>query len=281
MDKHLDSSILVDEPNKRIKVLQYSSADLSFIDQQIEQIAGETGATKLIIYAQKNDVPQLVELGYCIEGIIDGFFNGTNAHMVSRFLTEERATSLAPEVEDEIIRISLSKQEQGEDILPPLPSPYIIRDATESDAEELASLYGLVFATYPTPMHDPVYVGKTMQESTYYSVVEANGQIVCAASAEVTPEFGSAEITDCVTHPDYLGNRLLQYLFPVLEQKMAEKNVFYLYTLTRAQSHGMNITAAKQGYQYRGRLTNNCTIFSGYEDMNIWVKSLRPTKDED
>ncbi|MGC5325165.1 putative beta-lysine N-acetyltransferase [Brevibacillus sp. SYSU BS000544] len=280
MDKQWEASILVDEPNKRIKVLQYQSVDIAAIDQHIEQRAGEIGVTKLIIYARKRDVSEFMNLGYRLEGTIDGFFNGINAQMVSRFLTDERSTSQAPEAEDEIVRISLSKQETGVEKLPPLPDQYIIREASVEDAEEMAFLYGLVFKTYPTPMNDPSYVKKTMQESTFYSVVEANGRIVCAASAEVTPEYGSAEITDCVTHPDYLGNGLLQYLFPVLEQKMDAMNIFYLYTLTRAQSHGMNITAAKQGYQYRGRLVNNCTIFSGYEDMNIWVKPLRETSDE-
>lgn len=272
-------NIVLDSINKRVKVLSYRSTDVEDIHQEIERLAIDNEATKLIIYAKQSDVSTWVALGYVAEGIIDGFDNGRDAHMMSRFLNRERSESKAHELEEEILHICLAKQMEPQGKLE-LPSAYTSREATIEDAEELAALYRQVFATYPTPMDDPEYVRKTFQESTFYQVIEFNGQIVCAASAEVTPEYGSAEITDCATHPDHLGNSLLKYLFPLLEQKMLEKGVFYLYTLTRAQSHGMNITAAKQGYRYRGRLVNNCTIFSGFEDMNIWVKPLKQTRDE-
>lgn len=278
MEKESSRSILIDIPNKRIKVLEYQREEIEEIDRELEQMAKQLDATKLIIYAKKADVPEYIRLNYRFEGMIDGFFQGTNAHMLARYLSEERALSKAPELADEIVKISLSKL--PEPSMPPLPSKYKLRQARLDDADKLAALYGLVFKTYPTPMDQPEYVRKTMHQGTCYYVIETDGQIVSAASAEVTHEYGSAEITDCATHPDYLGNGLLKYLFPALEEKMRETGVYYLYTLTRAQSHGMNITAAKQGYQYRGRLVNNCTIFSGFEDMNIWVKPLKETRDE-
>jgi beta-lysine N6-acetyltransferase len=269
--------LVVDHRNRRVKLHLYDSGRIGEMDGVMRRLAREAEATKLIVYGKKKDVPQWLSLGYRQEGTIDGFFRGENAQMLSCFLTEERAVSAAPQVAEDILQLSLAKAGRGE--AKPLPPGYSLRAATPADADELARLYRLVFATYPTPMDDPDYVRRTMSKSTYYVVAEHDGRIACAASAEVTERFGSAELTDCATHPDHVGKGLLQPLFAALEEKMEEMGIYYLYTLTRAQSPGMNVTAAKHGYRYRGRLINNCTIFSGYEDMNIWVKPLRPTRE--
>jgi len=276
-NKKQEQVLVVDEHNERLKLLRYDSDHIADLEKDLQKLARNHPTTKVIIYAKKADIPVWTQYGYEQEGVIEGFDQGRNAHMLSRFLTAERAASAAPELAEQILEISLSKKQQKP--LEKLPDEYQLRTATREDAEELAKLYGLVFATYPTPMDQPDYIRKTMDEDTYYLVIESAGSIVCAASAEVSPAFGSAELTDCATHPEHLGKSLLLHLFTALEQKMEEMGVYYLYTLTRAQSHGMNITAAKQGFEYRGRLVNNCKIFSGYEDMNIWVKPLRPTHD--
>ena len=36
----------------------------------------------------------------------------------------------------------------------------------------------------------------------------------------------------------------------------------------------MNAVLHGLGYQYRGRLINNCYIFEKLENMNMWVKDL-------
>ncbi|WP_421617916.1 putative beta-lysine N-acetyltransferase [Brevibacillus sp. TJ4] len=278
LNKLLDAEDLVlDLHNKRVKLHQYDPKTIPALDQLMRQQARETGADKVIVYGKKADVENWQSLGYVLEGRIDGFFRGVNAHMLSLYLSEQRATSSAPELAEENVRLSLSKAGAGGD--KQLPPEYRLREATEADAEELAALYARVFATYPTPMDDPVYIRKTMQEGTCYIVAERDKAIACAASAEVSARFGSAEMTDCATDPDHAGKGLLQPIFQALEAKMEAMGIYYLYTLTRAQSAGMNVTAAKMGYTYRGRLINNCTIYSGYEDMNIWVKPLRPVRD--
>ncbi|QRG69598.1 putative beta-lysine N-acetyltransferase [Brevibacillus choshinensis] len=267
--------LIVDEQNRRVKLHVYDPSQITELDQVMRKLARESDATKLIVYGKKADVEKWLALGYRREGVIDGFFHGENAQMLSSYLTEERATSVAPALAEEILAVSLSKKGNGEE--KPLPAGYAMREADQTDAQELAQLYGLVFATYPTPMDDPAYICKTMDEGTRYMVVEHEGKIACAASAEVSERMGSAEMTDCATHPDHAGKGLLQPLFSALERKMEESGIYFLYTLTRAQSPGMNVTASKMGYEYRGRLINNCTIFSGFEDMNIWVKPLRST----
>lgn len=269
--------LIIDRQNRRVKLHVYESVQIEQWNRILKELAKESEATKVIIYGKKQDVPMWKSLGYELEGTIDGFFHGENAQMLTCYLSEERATSGAPKLAEEILALSLAKAGRSEEKI--LPEGYHLREATEADTKELAYLYGLVFATYPTPMNDPSYISKTMQEGTIYYVVDYEGKIACAASAEVSERFGSAEMTDCATHPDHAGKGLLQPLFLALEQRMEDAGIYYLYSLTRAQSAGMNVTVAKMGYEYRGRLINNCTIFSGYEDMNIWVKPLRPTRE--
>lgn len=266
--------LVIDRQNKRVKLHLYKQEDIDELDALLRELAQEADASKLIVYGKQADVSKWVSLGYRHEGTIDGFFRGENAYMLASYTCSERQTSTAPELAEDVLALSLSKMAPG--TAKPLPSGYSMREAVPGDAKELAQLYARVFATYPTPMDDPIYIQKTMQEGTRYMVVEHQGMIACASSAEVTERFGSAEMTDCATHPDHAGKGLLQPLFAALEQKMEVAGIYYLYTLTRAQSAGMNVTAAKMGYEYRGRLINNCTIFTGYEDMNIWVKPLRP-----
>lgn len=60
-----------------------------------------------------------------------------------------------------------------------------------------------------------------------------------------------------------------------LEQELKIKGFITLFSLSRALSTGINIVFSKHGYEYTGRLVNNCNIMGRFEDMNIWVKSLR------
>ncbi|TPG73061.1 putative beta-lysine N-acetyltransferase [Brevibacillus laterosporus] len=272
-----NSQIIVDIHNRRIKVMEYDSNQIDEIVKTCKQQADELGMTKLIVYARHDDLSTWSTHGFKREGILEGCIQGQNAHMLSYFVTTERGTPKNKLLADEIMQISLAKQ--ADSVLKELPANCVVRWANLQDAEELAKLYQVVFETYPTPMHDPDYVRKTMQADTHYAVVEAEGQIACAASAEVTPDWRSAEMTDCATRPDWLGKGLLQHLFVTLEQHMQERGIYYLYTVTRAHSAAMNVTAAKMGYRYTGRLINNCIISTGFEDMNIWVKPLRAVWD--
>ncbi|WP_232699226.1 putative beta-lysine N-acetyltransferase [Brevibacillus daliensis] len=268
-----DYSIIVDAHNHRLKVLEYKTEEISSIADKLYKEGKAEGMSKLIVYARKEDLKNWEKEGFHQEGVIDGFFNGVDAQMVCKFITTERGIPKDKKTADEILSISLQKQGQASP--KELDEGYLLRFATTEDALELAQLYSIVFPAYPTPMDDPDYVKKTMQAHTTYIVIESQGKIVCSASAEVTPEYGSAELTDCATLPEWLGKGLLQHIFFALEKYMEESGIYYLYTITRAHSPGMNITAAKHGYRYRGRLINNCTIATGFEDMNIWVKSLR------
>ncbi|MDH4057298.1 MAG: hypothetical protein OEU76_00970, partial [Cyclobacteriaceae bacterium] len=58
-----------------------------------------------------------------------------------------------------------------------------------------------------------------------------------------------------------------------LENELTKQGINCLYSLARAESYGMNKAFFQLGYTYGGRLINNCYIFSGLEDMNVWYKN--------
>ncbi len=55
---------------------------------------------------------------------------------------------------------------------------------------------------------------------------------------------------------------------------MPSRGIRTAYTIARAVSYGMNITFARCGYQYGGRLVNNTDIAGSLESMNVWYKTL-------
>jgi putative beta-lysine N-acetyltransferase len=131
-----------------------------------------------------------------------------------------------------------------------------------------------VFQVYPTPLHDPEYVKKTMKEGTIYYVFFCQGKIVSAASAEVNSFYKNAELTDCATLTEHRKYGLMKIILRELEGELKRQGIFCAYSIARSLSFGMNAVLFQLGYKYRGRLMNNCYIYDKLENMNMWVKHL-------
>ena len=111
-----------------------------------------------------------------------------------------------------------------------------------------------------------------MQQGTTYVYIEEEGEIVSVASAEVNEIFHNAELTDCATLPVAAGKGYMKKLLYFLEQKLKREGITCCYTIARSESLSMNKAFSQLGYTYGGRLVNNCFIYSGLEDMNVWYK---------
>ena len=59
-----------------------------------------------------------------------------------------------------------------------------------------------------------------------------------------------------------------------MQSEMKEKDVITAYTITRSFSTGINITFAKNKYQFSGLLMNNTNINGQIESMKVWYKKL-------
>ena len=124
------------------------------------------------------------------------------------------------------------------------------------------------------PIHDADYLIETMADHIIYYGIWDGSDLLALASAEMDRQHAYAEMTDFATRPDCRGRGFAQALLGVLEQAAAAEEISTAYTIARAYSAGMNITFAKNGYQFSGTLTNNTHISGELESMNVWHKPL-------
>ncbi len=268
-----EEHIVVDEVNKRIIFYQYDEEVLCDKLKKIVKTEKEHEFEKISIYTEESNIELVDSLDLIYEGKIDGFYNGEDAYIYSQFINPERYYSKYKQEQEKLIETVINKYDGTiEELI--LLDQFEIRKADITDSIEMASVFSKVFETYPTPMDEPKYIKKIMQEETLFSVITHKDQIVSIASADINPKYNNAEITDCATLPSFRGNGLLSHIIYHLEQRLQANNVPNLFSLTRAISTGMNHVIAKHGYEYRGTLIQNCDISGSFEDMNIWVKQV-------
>ncbi|MDY9928043.1 MAG: putative beta-lysine N-acetyltransferase [Methanosarcina sp.] len=290
--------MVFDYYNRRIKVMDFTGP-FEEISGTLEALAKAEELGKIIVYTppEKRHGPETC--GYMEEGIIKGYYTGKDCHIFSSYPVfscypqNSREISFHKEKEEQIVKNCLRKGKEAgkppqkpvdsrrngswkkQKEKTPFPEEYTLRPAVQADASAMASIYCQGFQFYPTPLHMESYLLKTMYSNALYLLVEKQGKIVSLASAEMDPENGSAEITDCLTVPSERGKGLMKELIVALEKELSARNFLSAYTLCRASSYGINTAFASLGYAYTGRLVNNCRIGRGFEDMNIWCKMLK------
>ncbi|MDQ2087342.1 putative beta-lysine N-acetyltransferase [Herbivorax sp. ANBcel31] len=272
-NERLKSSLVyLDYTNARLKILEFDSLSKDTIDE-IFEYAKKENLGKVLINCKKEDLNIFKDAGFIVEGVIDGFFRGEDAHCASFFIDSERSKPKRKEEEDKILEMCMDKSKIAEPN--ELKDGYQVRDCVEEDIPQMIEIFKEVFKTYPTPVFDKDYLKKVMNDNILFKAVLENGKIISIASADMDKKNLNAEITDCATYPEYRGQGLLTNLIYGLEDDLKEKGYYTLYSLSRAINTGINMSLRKHGYDYKGRLVNNCDICGGFEDMNIWVKKLK------
>ncbi|MEK6781913.1 MAG: putative beta-lysine N-acetyltransferase [Bacteroidota bacterium] len=260
-------SVYTDAFNKRIRI-DYYQGDRNEVLRIIHQhISG--WVEKLIVKSYAGDLPFFISNGFVCEAFIKGYFDGVDMYFVTEYFSANRKQSKKIQLEESIIEKIVQEKSPVS-----IPDTEGIKMATLLDIRRLADVYKEIFKIYPTPLSDEEHIRKTMKDGTLYTYIENENQIVSAASAEVNREFKNAELTDCATLPEAEGKGYMKKLLFFLEQKLKTDGITCCYTIARAESYSMNKVFAQLGYAYGGRLINNCFIYSGLEDMNVWYKSL-------
>jgi beta-lysine N6-acetyltransferase len=268
------ATLFLDQYNQRIKIIAYEATDIEQLVLKVRFLAEANNFDKIICMAHRRDWQRFLRYGYVLEAVLKYYLNGEDAFIVSKFRSQERLTS--HNLMDEILMIEKVMARPSEDHAEkPCPSGYEIRLAKRDDIAELIELYRGIFETYPSPLLHPSYLETVFLHETLFAVCTRDGEIVSAASAELHHDVRAAELTDCATKNSARGLGLMSHILALLEREIASKGYICAYTMARSRSYGMNNVFHLLGYEFLGRLINNCDIFGDYEDMNIWVKDLR------
>ncbi|MGB7998597.1 MAG: putative beta-lysine N-acetyltransferase [Anaerobacillus sp.] len=255
-----------DHFNERIRIDDYTG-NLDGITSHIQSLF-TSEYSKCILKVKEGDVSAFLSIGFTYEGKIRNYFSGIDAHLMTKYRENWRRNSTSWTDEDLILEEVLKKSSSQ------LKQKPMVRQAEESDAEALALLYKKVFAVYPTPMDDPEYIQKAMKDDTIFFVLEEDGLMISAASAEVNRKYKNAEMTDCATLSEFRKGGTMRHLIMELEKKLVEENIYYAYSIARSLSFGMNAVFHQLSYEYGGRLVNNVKIYHDWENMNLWSKML-------
>jgi len=261
-------SVYTDVFNKRIRIDEYAGDLMQVLGIINDQLAD--WVEKLIVKSYQADVAFFISQGFNIEAIVKGYYAGADMYFVTRYFSVDRERTNNWSEEQLIIQKLLTKQGDFE-----ITSfeRVEIKEATVAQASQLAHLYKKIFPVYPTPLTKEDYILKTIQQGTLYVYIEKNSEVISAASAEINWKHKNAELTDCATLPEAAGKGYMKRLLYYLEQKLNSEGIVCCYTIARAESYSMNKAFAQLGYAYGGRLINNCFIYSGIEDMNVWYKT--------
>lgn len=270
-----EADLFLDQYNQRLRVLNYRAEDVGPLVMALRRLADANGFDKIIVMASHDDWQGFLRFGYVLEAVLEYYHGGEDAFIVSKFRSQERLYS--PNLMDETLVIERITADGA--VAAPrkeVPEGYSIRLARRDDIFSLLGLYAEIFDSYPSPLKHASYLEHIFQKESLFAVCIHDGSVVAAASAELMPNQRAAELTDCATRNEARGKGLMSHLLLRLEEELCRRDYVCAYTMARARSYGMNSVFHNLGYEYTGRLINNCDIYGAYEDMNIWVKDLRP-----
>lgn len=210
--------------------------------------------------------------GYVREAVIPGFFRGDiDGWLMARYPSRRRQTDpLGPRLKADLA--ALGRSPRGADGRSASHLPVI--PCGPEDASAMAALYRRVFASYPFPIGDPVFLRRQMASGVHYAGIRRRGRLVALAAAEIDAEAGAGEMTDFATLKPCRGRGMAGRLLAHLDHLAAAKGVITGYTIARAASPGMNRAFHRRGYQYGGYLPNNTQIGGRIESMSVWYKPL-------
>jgi putative beta-lysine N-acetyltransferase len=271
--EYLDGALIQHGPlNNRVYMMKMGDARPDDLVRGLIRKATDAGCSKIFAKIPDSAIPPFLEAGFRKEAGVPGFFDGREAAtFLGYYLDAERRREKDPGALDTILELS---RKQPASVITPPENGISLGRCSVDDAEEMADIYQKVFPTYPFPIHDPDYLQETMKSHVIYFGATSQGRLVALASSEMDMDAKNVEMTDFATLPHWRGNRLGSHLLSLMEKAVKAKQIKTAYTIARAASPGMNITFARLGYQYGGRLINNTNISGRIESMSIWYKPI-------
>jgi putative beta-lysine N-acetyltransferase len=262
--------------NDRVYLISLNDADPEDIAYSLIDFAKEKGYSKIFAKVKESSANVFYNALYEKEATIPQYYNKKDtAVFLGYYLNEKRKTEKDFTLYENVLKEAIKRSDSAHNLQKSiLPEGFNIRTCKSKDTEKMAEIYKEVFPTYPFPIDDPQYLCKTMEENVVYYCVEYKDEIIALSSSEIDIAAKAAEMTDFATLADFRGHSFSLHLLYNMEKDMKERGIFTLFTIARASSYSMNITFAKMGYTFSGRLVNNTQISGNIESMNIWYKHL-------
>jgi len=259
--------------NCRIYLMNIGNADPVTLTPKLIALAQENRYSKIFAIVPSSQSSPFIAIGFQQEARIPFFYFGSEeARFLGYYLNTSRRQEQHAKELDNVLRIALARQKES--TIKPLFNEYRVRQCVPDDVESMAELYRTVFPTYPFPISDPRYLRHTMKTHVKYFGIDVYGQLVALSSAEMDQKSRYAEMTDFATLTEWRGHGFACHLLRQMERTMKSSGIQLAYTIARAVSPGMNITFAKLGYVFSGRLINNTNISGRIESMNVWYKKI-------
>ncbi len=258
--------------NARIYLMKVADTDPAELVPQLDRLARQLNYTKIFAKVPESSAKYFLDMGYQCEATVPEFFNGKEtACFLSYYLTEERLMEPNAQELDHLTQLALSKSKAPS---ADKDTGFTLHCCQPQEAQAMSAVYKRVFPSYPFPIDDPNYIRQTMDSHIAYYGASQEGKLVALSSAEMDETCSNVEMTDFATLPEWRGHGLAAQLLARMEIEMQNRGIHTAYTIARAVSPGMNITFAKKGYHFSGRLINNTNISGNIESMNVWYKSL-------
>ncbi len=260
--------------NKRLYLMKLGSAQEETLYRTIMDLAKAQGYEKICLKIPRSKTPFFLDKDFHEEASIPGFYNGIeDGVFLGLFLCKNRESLGNPTELDDVLALAEEKRNESQ------PKGRAsdnqgIELLQHCHTDEMADIYRQVFPSYPFPIDRPDYLAENMDSHVYYFGICNQGRLVALSSAECDCQGQNVEMTDFATIHEFRGQGHAQRLLAYMEAHMRDLGFKTAYTIARAISPGMNITFARLGYIYGGRLLNNTHISGRIESMNIWYKTL-------
>lgn len=259
--------------NDRACLLRLHPDDSASIVDTLEQLACSQGYSKVCARVPSWETARFVRAGYHLEAAIPYFYaEGGSCCFMAKYFSQERKTERQSLLVREVLVAADAQQRFA---ATRLQDCLALRLALVDDAEQMADLYRAVFADPPSPLHDPAQIRAAMRGSALFFGIWEGESMVAASCANIDTASASAELTDFATRPGHRGQGLAQHLVQQTEGHLLPMGIRSLFALTGAYSFGMNLTLARNGYQFGGTLTNDNNSYGQLESVNLWHKALQ------
>lgn len=267
--------------NNRIYLMKAGERIASNLPIELISIAEKKGYSKIFAKLPLKKADCFFQAGFTKEAVAIGLYDGSETGVfLAYYLQKERAHEPDSDARMYEENKQLALKKKGSQITALDTSLFLSRACDEKDITQMANVYKIVFSSYPFPIFSPDYLCKTMRSHIDYFAIFTAGKIIALSSAEIDRESFSAEMTDFATLPEWRGNGFSVHLLKKMEESIKSKEIKTVYTITRSASLAMNITFAKLGYDFGGRLKNNTNISGKIESMNVWYKPIEAPGEE-